>query len=454
MTGEFLQFLLQSLKKLMTKIYNPSLEANATLKERSVWLLYLGALFFILYGSANQYAFLTSPHESFFMQWEENIPFIEIFIIPYMSSDILFAIALLLTQTRFELRVLALRIFITMTFSVFVFVLYPLQFSFVKPETSNFLFSMLELDLAYNQMPSLHISLAIVLWFSMKEHISNIFIKSFLAFWFILICLSTLFVYQHHFIDIPTGAVVGFTVVYLISSKKKTYLTSRFMTPRSLKMSLYYLIGVLISIILYFNFNSFIFIYLFLTALSISFIYAFGFNLLLTNEKSKPNIFQKILFAPYFIASYFSWNYYKNKIDFKSQLNDNIYFGRQATKEEYKELEALGIKTIINLANDQQFHKTNIKEIRYPLLDMTMQDPVILHQIIKTIEKHSNEKIYIHCTLGMSRSILAISSYLLYKKKSINEVNEIMNKLRPIYVKSKYMSINLELYEKFISKNN
>ena len=62
-------------------MYNPSLDANATLKERSVWLLYLGALFFILYGSANQYALLTSPHESFFMQWERNIPFIEIFII-------------------------------------------------------------------------------------------------------------------------------------------------------------------------------------------------------------------------------------------------------------------------------------------------------------------------------------------------------------------------------------
>ena len=133
------------------------------------------------------------------------------------------------------------------------------------------------------------------------------------------------------------------------------------MTPRSLKMSLYYLIGVFISIILYFNFNSLIFVYLFLTALSISFIYAFGFNLLLTNKQSKTNIFQKILFAPYFIASYFSWNYYKSKIDFKSQLNDNIYFGRQASKEEYKELEELGIKTIINLASDQQFHKTNIR---------------------------------------------------------------------------------------------
>mgnify|MGYP000895467305 CR=1 FL=1 len=90
--------------------FDAKLEARATLKERFVWTLFMGALFFILYGAANQYAHMTAPHSSFYGEWEHQIPFVSSFIIPYMSSDVMFCIAFLLPQTRLELRILSLRV--------------------------------------------------------------------------------------------------------------------------------------------------------------------------------------------------------------------------------------------------------------------------------------------------------------------------------------------------------
>lgn len=125
---------------MYTTNFNPALDAKSTPKERFVWMLYMGIVFFLLYGSANHYASLHAPHPSFFMAWEEEIPFIPSFIIPYISSDLLFCIAFLLPYTRLELRILALRVFFIISFSVLCFVLFPLQFSFTKPQSESLVF--------------------------------------------------------------------------------------------------------------------------------------------------------------------------------------------------------------------------------------------------------------------------------------------------------------------------
>ena len=120
--------------------FDVALNAKTAMKERVVWMLYLGILFFLLYGSANHFALLTAPHTSLFFEWERSIPFVEAFIVPYMSSDLLFVMAFLLPYTRLELRVLALRVFSIVLVSVFLFFLFPLAFSFEKPNIESFHF--------------------------------------------------------------------------------------------------------------------------------------------------------------------------------------------------------------------------------------------------------------------------------------------------------------------------
>lgn len=434
----------------MTKAqFNAELSAASTLKERFVWLLYLGIVFFLLYGSANQYAAITATDRAFVMGWEKQIPFVEAFIVPYMSSDVLFAIAFLLPQTRQNVKILALRNFFAIIISVLVFVLWPMKFTFTKPPVDNFLFEMLKMDLPYNQLPSLHVSLAVILWASMKHTIHATWIKAILFIWLILIVLSTLLVYQHHFIDIPTGFAVGVLVVYLFNEKRANYFTNSFTTPRHIKIGLYYLVFAIGLMILAFKLSSLFVLYLFVSVFAVSAIYAFGLNEFLLTKNRYLNVLQRLILLPYFIGSHLSWRYYQRKIPFLSQLNERIYFGRQANNKEYAQLKQLGITHIINLCPELIFNRSEIAQQRFNFLDLTMQSPVQISTVIEAIESsltNDNDKVYIHCKLGMSRTILVISAYLLQQGKTNEQISAFLQQTRPFYVKSKYMQINLQLF--------
>lgn len=435
--------------------FDPSLSARSVTKERFVWMLYMGILFFLLYGATNQYAGITAPHPSLWMAWEKQIPFIEAFIVPYMSSDVMFVIAFFMPYTRLELRVLAARVLFIVMLSCLIFVLFPLQFAFEKPEVAYFalLFGMLEADLPYNQLPSLHISFAIVLWASMRTHFKHRWLKIVTALWLWLIVLSTLVVYQHHFVDLPTGALVGLVALYVFSDQKESILIHSFTTPRSLKMALYYIVAAAIFMVLAFwtsSLWSLPFLWFFTALLLVSIIYAFGLNTLLAGKNAKASWWQWILFGPYFIGNYLSWQYYRRKLPLMKALKGNVYLGRYPSVEEYRILEKQGIKTALNLATEQQLQKKGLPQIRLPFLDQTIQSPESLHRGVEYIESHKHDGVYIHCTLGLSRSVLLASAWLLFNGYSLEETQEEIAKARPDYIKSPYMQITLEMYQKYL----
>jgi len=435
--------------------FDHHLEARSVMKERFVWMLYMGVLFFLLYGASNQYAGITAPHPSFWMAWEKQIPFIEPFIVPYMSSDVVFIIAFFLPYTRLELRILAARILFIVGAACAIFVLFPLQFSFSKPPVENFhiLFSMLEADLPFNQLPSLHIAFAIVLWFSMRKYLKNKWIKTAVAAWLWLIALSTLFVYQHHFIDLPTGALLGIAALYVIREDKQSILSHSFSTPRSLKMALYYIFAAAICMILSFIFSSFfswICLWCFFSLFGVSIIYAFGLNALLAGKEANASWWQWLLFAPYFIGNFFSWKYYKRKLPLMQKVKNNVYIGRYPSAKEYLNIKKEGISMALNLAAEQQLQQEGLNQIRLAFLDQTIQSPEALHEGVMHIERYKAEGIYVHCALGLSRSVLLVSAWLLYSGLSLEEATKQMDRVRPDYVKSPYMQITLEMYEEFL----
>lgn len=426
--------------------FDPALDASATLKERFVWVLFMGALFFILYGAANQYASLT-PHPSIFMEWEHNIPFVPSFIIPYMSSDVMFCIAFLLPQSRLELRILAFRVLFIVTLSVLIFTVFPLQFGFEKPKIDEYqwLFGVLSADLPYNQLPSLHISFAIVLWMSMRSHLKNVFLKYAVALWLWLIALSTLLVYQHHFIDLPTGALMGVLAIALIRPNNR--LLEKFTTPRSLKVGLYYLGAAVAFLVVAFAYHSLIALWLFLSMASVAIVYAFGLNHLIAGEDVKASLWQWIVFAPYFIGTNLSWRWYKRKLPLMSHVEDRVYFGRHPAYNEYKELRTQGINHAINLALEHQINRSTLEQTRMPFLDLTIPSPEALHRVVMMIEAKKENGVYIHCALGLSRSVMAISAWMLYRGYTIDEIEERMREFRPAYIKSKYVYVALGLYQ-------
>src|SRR5262249_1932254 len=101
-------------------------------------------------------------------------------------------------------------------FSIACFLVFPLRCVFERPTVDGWagsLFSALHtFDLPFNQAPSLHAGLAVILWSRFRAHTSGAF-RIFLAAWFLLMAGSTLTTPQHQFIDIPTGAWVGLLVI-------------------------------------------------------------------------------------------------------------------------------------------------------------------------------------------------------------------------------------------------
>ena len=70
-------------------------------------------------------------------------------------------------------------------------------------------------DQPFNQAPSLHIALAVILWDWYRRLIHARWARIVLHVWAFAICASVLSTWQHHFIDIPTGALLGLVCVWL-----------------------------------------------------------------------------------------------------------------------------------------------------------------------------------------------------------------------------------------------
>ena len=178
-----------------------------------LWGAVLGAVFFATYNNANQYTATLEPVASFYFDWESAIPFWPWTIVPYWSIDLFYGLALFLATTKAILFRLVKRLLLAQLLCITGFLLFPLKFAFIRPVTDGLfgsLFAALaQFDLPYNQAPSLHIVLLVVLWRQYRIYTSGSPWRYLVDVWGWLIAISVLTTWQHHFIDIITGFWVG-----------------------------------------------------------------------------------------------------------------------------------------------------------------------------------------------------------------------------------------------------
>lgn len=146
----------------------PRREINPRPWKRAVlWLLGLGVLFFSSYNVANWLASQRTNVPSVVFAWETGVPYWPWTIVPYWSIDLFYCASLFICATRRELDTHARRLLAVQLISVTLFVLAPLRYTFVRPETTGFFGAMLDalllFDKPFNQAPALHISLLVIL---------------------------------------------------------------------------------------------------------------------------------------------------------------------------------------------------------------------------------------------------------------------------------------------------
>lgn len=194
----------------------------ALIRRGILWLLLLAPLFYATYGLANWLASQRVAVPEIVFDWEKQVPFWGWTIIPYWSLNLFYAVAVLASTSKKAQDRLVGR-YLTAQFIAFVcFIAFPLTITWQKPVTTGFpgwLFAMLgNFDQPFNQAPSLHIALTIIIWDHLRDKLS-VFWRRIWHGWCVLIGLSVLTTWQHHFIDIPSGAFLGLFALWLFPRK-------------------------------------------------------------------------------------------------------------------------------------------------------------------------------------------------------------------------------------------
>jgi protein tyrosine/serine phosphatase len=92
------------------------------------------------------------------------------------------------------------------------------------------------------------------------------------------------------------------------------------------------------------------------------------------------------------------------------QMDERFFRGGQPKDEEYKELAALGIKTVIDLRNDpKDYAKTSAEQLgmRYvniPMSDKQYPATAKIEEFLKLVHDPATGKFYVHCKGGRHRT--------------------------------------------------
>ena len=184
-----------------------------------VALVVVTAIFYASYGATNALASARANVPEIYFAWECALPFWAWSIVPYWSLNLLYALGFFLCRDAGELARYVTQLLAAQMIATLFFIAFPLQMSWEKPAVSGlsgFLFSSLAaFDLPFNQAPSLHIILCVVVGAFYLRKARAVWLKVALVAWFVLIGFSVLTTYQHHFIDIPTGLAAGCLVLLI-----------------------------------------------------------------------------------------------------------------------------------------------------------------------------------------------------------------------------------------------
>lgn len=411
-------------------------------RRAALWLLLLGPLFFVSYGGANWLASQQAEVGYIVFDWESSIPFVAWTIIPYWIIDILYAISLFICASKMEMDNHAKRLLTAQLIAVFCFVLLPLQFSFERPEAEGIfgsLFAALySFDQPFNQAPSLHIALLVILWMLYIRHLPDWALWPFHLLCF-LIGISVLTTYQHHFIDIPTGALLGWFSIWLWPEKGAALVRDHGLEygPRRRTLAIYYFIAGILFALFAVGIKGWA-LWLLWPAVSLLFVTLFytyvgskGFQ---KKSNGTINSAVKWLLFPYFLGVRINSRLWTRKDNAADHIDENIWLGRFP---ERSDIESNGYHTVVDMTAEFPAPNSTANWYAIPCLDLVTPSKKSLIAAVEIIERHKDQgPVLVACALGYSRSAMVVIAWLLSTNRamSVDTAIEIVRAKRPAIV--------------------
>ncbi|WP_339470570.1 MULTISPECIES: phosphatase PAP2/dual specificity phosphatase family protein [unclassified Pseudomonas] len=387
------------------------------LKPAVLWLLLLAPLFFSTYGFATWVTSQRSDVGTLVFGWETHMPFWAWTIVPYWSIDLLYGCSLLLPSTRHELKQHALRLLSAQVIAVSSFLIWPLRFTFERPELDGvfgWLFAVLAgFDKPFNQAPSLHIALLVILWVMFQRHTQG-FWRWVVHGWFALIGISVLTTYQHHFIDLPTGALAGWICVWLWPVEHPSPLLNARLTraPKRWRLGVRYgvcaLLLAMLAVVLGGGWLWILWPSVSLALVKANYLVlgASGFQKRADGQLTPA---ARWLYAPYLAAAWINSRLWTRKHPQPDRVVDNVWLGRIPTTSEQAPF-----KAIVDLCAELPINPQGRAYQSIPVLDLVAPTPDECRQAAHAIERlRASGPLLVCCALGYSRSATAVAAWLL-----------------------------------------
>ena len=384
----------------------------------------LSIFFFTSYNLTNWYTANRSDVGSLVFSWESSTPLWAWTIVPYWSIDFMYGLAILLASSKQSLKILCLRLFSAQIICITCFFIFPLKFSFERPHLDGFLglwFDVLMgFDKPFNQAPSLHITLLVILWQFYKSYLKSKFNQLFLHAWCLLIALSVLTTWQHHFFDVPTGLWAGCFCIWLWPENGIAPLKNKSYPKQYTWSSIYFLLFLLsLSLAIYIGGVG---LWLLWVAGAFGLVSAnyllFGATGFQKQANGHFTLAVAILYLPYFVIMWLNsrlWTLKNKPADF---ILDNVYLGRIASQNT---LHTQPIGSVVDLCAELPIGQFNGHYSLIPVLDMT---PLSIEQCQRAAEKidqfQKQGSVLVCCALGYSRSATAVIAWLLLTKRATN----------------------------------
>jgi protein-tyrosine phosphatase len=385
-------------------------------KQGLCWLLVLGPLFFISYGQVNQYTATRHDVSSVVFIWEQQIPFMPWTIVPYWSIDLLYGISLFICTSKQELTRHGCRLLAASLVACMSFLLFPLKFTFTRPETQGFfgwLFWQLEqFDLPYNQAPSLHIILTWLLWLRFRQHTRRVG-RILTGSWFLLIGVSVLTTWQHHFIDVVSGGIVAVLISYAIPFCGKWQW--KHPTAQALRLASKYAAGSIASGVAGIMIPSAC--VLLWPAAALLFVAAgyagAGTAVFQKDATGSFSASARILLFPYLIAAGISKRWFIRNIPSVSYMGNGIFVGCFP-------LGAVEQNAVLDLTAEFQ-RQPGITPVwnSCPILDLVAPDLTQIKEAVNRLAqlRNSHDTVLVCCALGLSRSATIAAAWLIAEGK-------------------------------------
>ena len=141
---------------------------------------------------------------------DEAIPFVPLFVLPYLSFFLLLLLPLLVISDREEMRDVTFGFGMIVVLSSVMFLFWPttIPYSDVHPLTRG----VIAMDVDRNAFPSLHASLALYCALCARRTLQTALARYSLFLWTSLVVVSALLIKRHLAVDIAGGALLGWAM--------------------------------------------------------------------------------------------------------------------------------------------------------------------------------------------------------------------------------------------------